>query len=103
MQFEPPPPALVAALQKRLAEEKESSGTSPAALAHQQLLQKQARKNAILGLAIGAGVLALWGYSVYVVEEVKETFTSEDTAAIQAELELEDRKKAATTAAEAKK
>lgn len=95
MQFEPPPAALVAALQKRLADEKDSGARQAAA---QAALQKQARKNAILGLTIGATVIALWLYSVYVVEEVKETFTSEDTAAIQAELEMEDRKKAVAAA-----
>jgi len=101
MQYEPPPPELVAALQKRLAAESASPRGLPGGPA--AALQKQARKNAILGLTIGATVIALWLYSVYIVEEVKETFTSEDTAEIQAELELEDRKKAAAAANAASK
>ena len=49
------------------------------------------KKNALLGVCLAAFVGSIWAYSVHVVNDVKDTFTTPEVQQIQAELEREDR------------
>lgn len=53
------------------------------------------RKNALLGSLLFLAVASIWGYSVWVTEDVKEKFTTPEVQQIEAELEKEDREAAA--------
>ena len=83
-------PQLAAAMQRKLAE----SRTTPEQ--EREEYYRLQRKNAALGIGLAAAVGAIWAYSVHVVNDVKDTFTSTEGQQIVAELEAEDRKKAAS-------
>lgn len=83
-------PQLAAAMQRKLAE----SRTTPEQ--EREEYYRLQRRNAALGIGLAAGVSAIWAYSVHVVNDVKDTFTSAEGQQIVAELEAEDRKKAAS-------
>ena len=52
------------------------------------------RKNALLGTALALFVAGIWGYSVYAVTAVKDSFTTPEVQQIQQELDREESAKA---------